>query len=223
MTAILSSRALRPDHCLQRVFPFDPARVLYLVTNQQFWISSRHWSQHEGSLLPMGQLKSKNLQFRIDFLCKSMHLPYCTTTKLWILISQSLRTKVTWVQLHRYNNLLGLNKIILDCSKQVWNVIFLMRICIFYRLQHGLVGLWKRRGKGFEQFFLCNRDRSHLEYPTEPFWSLNDHLRHRCDGFRLLDRQVLGPLLVRDSHCAHIHMANTGGIGLVKTDSKNWI
>ena len=51
------------------------------------------------------QLNSKNLQFCIciDFLCKSMHLPNYTTTKLWILISQSLRTKVTWIQLRRYN------------------------------------------------------------------------------------------------------------------------
>ena len=85
---------------------------------------------------------------------------------------------------------------------------------IFCRHHHGLLGLW--RGKQIPL------GRSHPAHPAHPFWSLHDHLRHRCDGFRLLDRRVVFSLRVRDSHCLHIHMANyADGLELVKTDSKH--
>ena len=94
--------------------------------------------------------------------------------------------------------------------------------CMHCRHQHGLHGQWKRWGEGIEQFCLRHRDWSHSECVAQPFWIVNDHLRNRCDGFRLLNWQVLGPLLVRLSHCAHIYLAAAGGFGLVKrTDSKH--
>ena len=84
------------------------------------------------------------------------------------------------------------------------------------RHHHGLLGLWKWRGKQIRL------DRSHPPQLAHPFWILNDHLRHSCDGFRLLHRQVIFSLLVRDSHCRHIHMAKyADGLELVKTDSKH--
>ena len=85
--------------------------------------------------------------------------------------------------------------------------------CTSYRHQHGLLGQWKRRGEGIEQFCLRYRGWSHSECVAQPFWIVNDHLRNR---FWLLNWQVLGPLLVRLSHCAHIYLAAAGGFGLVK-------
>ena len=86
-----------------------------------------------------------------------------------------------------------------------------------FRHQHGVLGglcKW-RRCEGFEQFRFCNLAWSHSGCPAQPFRILNDHLRHRCDGFRLLDRQVLGPLLVRDSYRPHVYMAAPVRFGLV--------